>query len=100
MVGGLCGRPLRTSRRRKGEPRKIATRNSHWQFFYPAAPMSRGHRAPNLVTHIMSKKLAVLGGTPVRTQPFTRWPIFGEAEEKRLLRALHSGKWGRLDGRE
>src|SRR5205814_5793024 len=44
--------------------------------------------------------LALLGGTPVRTRPFTRWPIFGGGEKKRLLRTLRSGKWGRLDGRE
>ena len=44
--------------------------------------------------------LALFGGTPVRTRPFTAWPIFGKAEEKRLLRALRSGKWGRLDGPE
>lgn len=44
--------------------------------------------------------LALLGGSPVRTKPFTRWPIFGEAEERRLLRTLRSGEWGRLDGDE
>jgi len=48
----------------------------------------------------MSQKLALLGGTPVRTRPLTSWPIFGKAEEKRLLRTLHSGKWGRLNGTE
>jgi dTDP-4-amino-4,6-dideoxygalactose transaminase len=44
--------------------------------------------------------LALFGGPPVRTQPFPRWPIFGEAEETRLLRALRSGNWGRLHGEE
>jgi dTDP-4-amino-4,6-dideoxygalactose transaminase len=48
----------------------------------------------------MATKLALLGGTPLRKRPFTSWPIFGKPEEKRLLRALHSGKWGRLDGTE
>lgn len=48
----------------------------------------------------MSRALALFGGTPVRTRPFTAWPIFGEAEEERLLRVLRSGKWGRLDGSE
>jgi dTDP-4-amino-4,6-dideoxygalactose transaminase len=48
----------------------------------------------------MPQKLALLGGTPVRRKPFTSWPIFGKAEEQRLLRTLHSGKWGRLDGSE
>lgn len=45
-------------------------------------------------------KLALFGGTPVRTKPFTTWPIFGKPEEKRLLRTLRSGKWGRLNGTE
>ena len=44
--------------------------------------------------------LALFGGSPVRTQPFTSWPIIGEAEEMRLLRTLRSGKWGRLHGEE
>lgn len=47
-----------------------------------------------------SCKLALFGGRPVRTRPFTSWPIFGKAEEKRLLHTLHSGKWGRLNGSE
>jgi dTDP-4-amino-4,6-dideoxygalactose transaminase len=44
--------------------------------------------------------LALLGGPPVRTKPFTAWPIFGDAEEQRLLRTLRSGHWGRLNGTE
>src|SRR6185436_4508178 len=48
----------------------------------------------------MPPKLALFGGKPVRTRRFTSWPIFGKAEEKRLLRTLHSGKWGRLHGLE
>ena len=48
----------------------------------------------------MSQKLALLGGTPIRARPFPAWPVFGKSEEKRLLRVLDSGKWGRLDGPE
>jgi dTDP-4-amino-4,6-dideoxygalactose transaminase len=48
----------------------------------------------------MSQKLALFGGKPIHTTPFTRWPVFGKTEEKRLLRTLHSGKWGRLQGTE
>jgi len=44
--------------------------------------------------------LALFGGSPVRARPFTPWPIFGKAEEDRLLRVLRSGHWGRLDGPE
>ncbi len=48
----------------------------------------------------MTSRLALLGGRPVRTRPFTRWPIVGRAEETRLVRALRSGRWGRLQGDE
>jgi dTDP-4-amino-4,6-dideoxygalactose transaminase len=48
----------------------------------------------------MPTALALRGGTPIRTRPFTPWPVFGAAEEARLVRALRSGKWGRLDGPE
>ena len=48
----------------------------------------------------MSQALALLGGRPVRTRPFVSWPVFGKPEEKRVLRTLRSGKWGRLDGPE
>lgn len=39
-------------------------------------------------------RLAVDGGSPVRTQPFPEWPIFGELEEKLLLETVRSGNWG------
>jgi dTDP-4-amino-4,6-dideoxygalactose transaminase len=48
----------------------------------------------------MPSPLALLGGKPVRTRPFPSWPIFGQAEEQRLLRTLRSGRWGRLDGEQ
>lgn len=39
-------------------------------------------------------KLALTGGTPLRTKPFSSWPIWDEREEKALLEVLHSGAWG------
>src|SRR5262245_29191686 len=48
----------------------------------------------------MTPRLALLGGKPVRTRPFSTWPVFGKAEESGLLRTLRSGRWGRLDGKE
>jgi dTDP-4-amino-4,6-dideoxygalactose transaminase len=47
-----------------------------------------------------AKTLALLGGKPVRNRPFTSWPVFAKEEEKRLLRVLRGGKWGRLHGDE
>ncbi len=69
-----------------------------------AAGCSKILSLPNIIrqaiARIMSSKLALLGGRPVRTRPFPTWPVFGPPEEKGLLRALHSGSWGRLDGSE
>ncbi len=48
----------------------------------------------------MADALALSGGSPVRARPFPAWPVFGEAEEARLLRTLRSGRWGRLHGAE
>ena len=48
----------------------------------------------------MPQQLALLGGRPVRDRPFTSWPIRGERDEARVLGALRSGHWGRLDGNE
>ena len=36
----------------------------------------------------------------MRTSAFPAWPVFGKAEEARLLRTLRSGQWGRLQGDE
>lgn len=48
----------------------------------------------------MPSPLALFGGSPIRTRPFPAWPVYGRAEEDRLLRVLRSGNWGRLDGNE
>jgi dTDP-4-amino-4,6-dideoxygalactose transaminase len=42
--------------------------------------------------------LAINGGTPIRTTPIGKWPVFGREEEELLLEALRSGVWGSIDG--
>jgi dTDP-4-amino-4,6-dideoxygalactose transaminase len=42
-------------------------------------------------------RLAVDGGSPIRTHPFPEWPIFGELEEKLMLETVRSGNWGGVD---
>jgi dTDP-4-amino-4,6-dideoxygalactose transaminase len=37
---------------------------------------------------------AILGGNPVRTQPFMRWPVFDDREKLALIEVLESGSWG------
>lgn len=39
-------------------------------------------------------QLALLGGTPACTEPFPRWPQWGEEEMNRLKQVLESGYWG------
>jgi len=45
------------------------------------------------------RKPALLGGAPVRREPFPSWPVFGEPEERGLLGVLRSAKWGRGSGK-
>ncbi|MCW5980148.1 MAG: DegT/DnrJ/EryC1/StrS family aminotransferase [Bryobacteraceae bacterium] len=42
----------------------------------------------------MSSKLAVNGGPPVRTAPFTAWPQYSENDFARLREVLESRNWG------
>ena len=56
-----------------------------------------GSRTPD-PDPVSTTVLALFGGPPVRTRPFPAWPVFGPAEENRLLSVLRSGAWGRLDG--
>lgn len=42
--------------------------------------------------------LAIDGGTPVRSAPWTTWPIWDQTEEKLLLEVLHSGQWWSVEG--
>lgn len=42
-----------------------------------------------------SEKPALLGGTPVRREPFPSWPVVNPTEERALLEVLRSGHWNR-----
>ncbi|HUP25317.1 MAG TPA: DegT/DnrJ/EryC1/StrS family aminotransferase [Thermoanaerobaculia bacterium] len=39
-------------------------------------------------------RLALLGGSPLRTAPWPRWPARSEEEERAVLAALRDGDWG------
>ena len=43
-------------------------------------------------------KLAINGGTPVRTEPFPKWPVWDQNEIDGLANVIKSGKWGSLHG--
>jgi len=48
----------------------------------------------------VAEKPALLGGKPVRSEPFPAWPKFNSVEEKALLEVLRSGKWFRGYGQQ
>lgn len=51
--------------------------------------------APAMVKAAASDRPALLGGTPVRRDPFPGWPVHGDLEDKAMLDVVHSGEWGR-----
>lgn len=46
------------------------------------------------MTVAASSKLALLGGTPARADPWPRWPVRGPEEERAILAAIRDGDWG------
>lgn len=42
----------------------------------------------------MTERLALDGGTPIRSRPWSAWPEYGDAEAKALQRVLASRSWG------
>src|SRR3981189_2361580 len=42
----------------------------------------------------MASTLAILGGEPIRTRPFSRWPVLDSREREELDTVLTSGTWG------
>ena len=39
-------------------------------------------------------ELALLGGQPVRSEPYPRWPVFDDAEIQSITKTVLSGRWG------
>lgn len=46
------------------------------------------------MTVAATSRLALLGGTPVRSQPWPQWPARGAEEEEALITAFRDGDWG------
>ena len=43
-------------------------------------------------------KLAINGGSPIRTKPFPKWPVWDQNEINNLKKVVESGKWGSMQG--
>lgn len=63
---------------------------------YSAAPVG-SIPTPRIAASI-SGKPAILGGTPVRSEPFPEWPIYDKVDEDNFLESLRARKWCRLYG--
>jgi dTDP-4-amino-4,6-dideoxygalactose transaminase len=50
------------------------------------------------VVAMAKERLAVEGGTPVRTVPFPAWPVHDEREIDAVTEVVRSGHWGALTG--
>ena len=46
-----------------------------------------------MTTASASTGLALLGGAPLRSEPFPSWPVFGAEDEAAILEVLRSGSW-------
>jgi len=46
-----------------------------------------------------NETLAVLGGKPIRRQPFPSWPVVEENDERAWMDVLLKKRWNRLDGK-
>ena len=44
--------------------------------------------------------LAIHGGSPVRTRPLPKWPVWNDDEINGLIEVVKSGKWGRIHGKK
>lgn len=62
-----------------------------------AGPVAAGAAA---VARRGPERPALLGGKPVRTEPFPSWPKMDATEEKALLEVLRSGRWFRGNGQQ
>src|SRR5437867_1606387 len=45
-------------------------------------------------------QLAIHGGTPVRTRPWPKWPVYDETEIEALTDVVRSGQWFSHSGRK
>ena len=47
-----------------------------------------------------SEKPAILGGTPVRTEPFPSWPIYEDQDIELYLEAYNRNRWSEYSNRD
>ena len=63
-----------------------------------AAGLSMSGKEELTLTKASTPPLALLGGKPVRTEPFPSWPKIAANDEESWNEVLHKKRWCRLDG--
>jgi perosamine synthetase len=61
-------------------------------------PQAMPDTAPTTLAPPSTPKPALLGGSPVRTQPFPHWPVTDGEDQQALLDVFRSGRWSRSYG--
>jgi dTDP-4-amino-4,6-dideoxygalactose transaminase len=69
------------------------------QFLTASAAAGVGLNLPHSL-RAETARPAILGGPPLRTADWPRWPVCNEVEDKLLLEALRSRKWNRYGGKQ
>src|SRR5207247_2961236 len=88
-----------TSRRRNTMERKKLSRRRFLATSTAATTLAMlpPAKAAPLIRTTNAATPALLGGTPVRTKPFPRWPVWTDADDLAILPVLRSGVWSRAN---
>src|SRR5438876_5301126 len=88
-----------TSRRRNTMERKKLSRRRFLATSTAATTLAvwAPAKSARLIRTTNTATPALLGGTPVRTKPFPRWPVWTDADERAILPVLRSGVWSRAN---
>ena len=95
QVGTFCTLPFRASTVEEARILRVWTFDSHRRAILGHHPVP-GSGILNITRRDKRGELTIgtLGGTPLRTRPFPKWPVVGKEEALALCRVLESDKWG------
>ena len=76
------------------EPPVVSTAKPSSALNSPNAETQKGMKRSQDTARSLTHKLAILGGSPVRTEPYPGWPVFDEREVAAVTAVIQSGQWG------
>jgi dTDP-4-amino-4,6-dideoxygalactose transaminase len=51
-----------------------------------------------LSLEVSMSDLAALSGTPIRTEPYPKWPVYDQRDIQAIIDVIISGRWGGYPG--